>query len=439
MEPDEKTKAAAAVGNDSDIAEGTSTISNVNHLQRRLNNRQIQLVAIGGSIGTGLFVSIGSGLRAGGPGGLLFAFLLYSCIMACVNNCIAEMATLHPVSGGFIRMAGKWVDDAFGFMAGWNFFIYNALLIPFEITALDVVLSFWRDDIPPAAVISACIVLYGVLNILAIRAYGEAEFWLSGGKVILIMMLFSFTLVTMCGGNPQKDAYGFRYWSNPGTFAEHTANGSSGNLARFEGFLTAVWSASFMVVGPEYISMVAAEAQRPTIYIKSAFKTVYLRFGAFFILGALCVGIVLPYNDPGLLSSSGSAAGSPYVLAMNNLGITILPDVTNALLLTSIFSAGNTYTFAASRSLHSLALEGRAPRFLAYCTKNGVPIRCFCVVMCFPFLSFLQLSNSSSRVLDLLIGLITGGTLINFIIIGITYLCFYKAYKVQGVDHKSFY
>jgi amino acid transporter len=129
-------------------------------LHRRLNNRQVQLLAIGGTIGTALFVSIGNGLAAGGPGSLVIAYTIYSLILACINNCIAEMTVLQPVSGGFIRLAGKWVDDALGFMVGWNFFFYQALLIPFEITALNLVLRYWRDDIPFAAVCAACIVLY---------------------------------------------------------------------------------------------------------------------------------------------------------------------------------------------------------------------------------------------------------------------------------------
>lgn len=144
----------------SDVDSGEVVSGNIDGLQRRLANRQIQLIAIGGSIGTALFVSIGTGLYQGGPGSLFLAYLLYSCVLGLVNNSMAEMATLHPVSGGFIRMAGKWVDDALGFTAGWNFFLYEALLIPFEITALNLVLSFWRDDIPAEAVCAACIVLY---------------------------------------------------------------------------------------------------------------------------------------------------------------------------------------------------------------------------------------------------------------------------------------
>jgi yeast amino acid transporter len=144
---------------DDEIPHG-GVVENADQLQRRLGNRQIQLIAIGGSIGTALFVSIGGALNKAGPAGILLAYTLYSCLMGLVNNCIAEMSTFMPVSGGFIRLAGKWVDDALGFTVGWNFFFYEALLIPFEITALNLVLTFWRDDIPTAAVCAACIVLY---------------------------------------------------------------------------------------------------------------------------------------------------------------------------------------------------------------------------------------------------------------------------------------
>ncbi|KXL48279.1 MAG: hypothetical protein FE78DRAFT_105264 [Acidomyces sp. 'richmondensis'] len=420
------------------LLEGTS--ENVDQLHRRLGNRCIQLLAIGGSIGTALFVSIGNGLAYGGPCSLFLAFLLYSCVLGLVNNCIAEMTVFMPVSGGFVRLAGKWVDDAFGFMAGYNFFFYEALAIPFEITALSLVLSFWRDDIPPWAVCLACIVLYALINILAVRAYGEAEFWLSGGKVILILMLFCFTFISMVGGNPKHDAYGFYYWDKPGAFAEYITTGS---LGKFEGFLAALWYASFTIVGPEYVSMVAAEAKRPRIYVKNAFKTIYWRFGLFFIGSALAVGIVIPYNDPTLVrivngdqGGSGTAAASPYVIAMKNLGISVLPSFVNALLVTSIFSAGNTYTYCATRCLYGLALEGRAPKFLRKCA-NGVPIYSFAIVMVFPLLSFLQVGNKSEVVLTWLINLITAGGVIDYIVMTTTYIFFYRAVNAQRIDRKT--
>ncbi|KAJ3464868.1 hypothetical protein MRS44_009654 [Fusarium solani] len=309
-------------------------VGNMGHLHRRLNNRQIQLIAAGGSIGTALFISIGSGLAKGGPGSLLIAYTLYSLVLALVNNSIAEMNTYMPVAG---------------FLAGWNFFLYEALIIPFEITALTFVISFWDDTVtnpgPTAGVCAAVIVCYG----------------------------------------------------------------------RLQAFL------------------------KP----RSAFKTVYYRFYIFFIVSALAVGIVCAYNDPTLVKiyfgsgSSSSAAASPYVIAMSNLGVKGLPHLVNFLILTSIFSAGNTYTYCATRALYSLALKGHAPQFLRYYNKAGVPVYYFYVVICFPFLSFLQVANGSTKVLGWLISIVTGGSLITFIVISITYINYHKAYIAQGVDQKT--
>ncbi|KAI3396062.1 hypothetical protein diail_479 [Diaporthe ilicicola] len=409
---------------------------NTDALQRHLGNRQIQMIAIGGSIGTALFVSIGNGLMDGGPGSLLIAFALYSALLGLVNNCMAEMAVYMPVSGSFIRFAGKWVDEAFGFMTGWNFFLYEATMIPFEISAINLVLTFWRDDIPVAAVCAACIVLYALINIFAVKFYGEAEFWLSSGKFLLIIIVFCFTFVTMCGGNPQHDAFGFRYWANPGSFAEYIHTGS---LGRFQGFLGALWSAAFTIVGPEYLAMVAGEAQRPRTYLKQAFKTVYWRFGLFFIGGALCVGIILPYNDPTLNSGdgSGTAAASPYVIAMKNMQVSVLPHIVNALLITSIFSAGNAYVYCAMRSLYGLALDGQAPRFLAKCTRSGIPAWCFAVTMIFPFLSFLAVSNGTAQAVQWLANLTEAGQIIDYIVMCLTYIYFHRALKVQGVSRDT--
>ena len=137
----------------------------------------------------------------------------------------------------------------------------------------------------------------------------------------------------MVGGNPQGDAYGFRNWENGGAFREYL---STGDIGRFEGFLAAHASAAFTVVGPEYISMVAAEAARPRIYIKAAFKMVYVRFGIFFICGALAVGIVCNSRADQLTrvveggEGNGSAAASPYVIAMQNLGVGVFPHIVNA-------------------------------------------------------------------------------------------------------------
>ncbi|KAI4762456.1 putative amino acid permease [Aureobasidium sp. EXF-3400] len=319
------------------------------------------------------------------------------------------------------------------------FFIVKLSLSPTSTLATRAQSNNLRLSLPGLVQSLQLTSVLSLLNVLAVKAYGEAEFWLSGGKVILIFLLFAFTFVTMVGGNPQHDAYGFRNWKH-GAFAEYRTQGS---LGKFEGFCAALWSASFCVVGPEYISMVAAEAKRPRTYIKAAFKTVYWRFGIFFIGGALAAGIVVAHNDPELVAivsgtgeGGGTAAASPYVIAMKNMGIVGLPHFVNALLVTSIFSAGNTYTYCATRSLYGMAVEGRAPGIFRKTTKNGVPIFCFFFVMLFPCLSFLQISSGSNKVLTWLVNLITAGGIINYITMTVTYIFFWRAMKAQGVDRK---
>lgn len=280
-----------------------------------------------------------------------------------------------------------------------------------------------------------------VINVVAVQWYGEAEFWLAFGKLILFGICFMFTLVTMCGGNPKGDAYGFRYWSNPGPFAEYI---TTGELGRWQGFLASLWSAAFTVVGPEYVAMVSGECELPRRYLKNAFKTTYWRFAIFFIGSALSVGIVIPYNEKTLVqiitgesSGGGTASASPYVIAMNNLGITVLPHITNALLVTSIFSAGNAYTYCGIRSLYGLALAGQAPKFLRKTTKSGVPIYCLIVIMLFSLLAFLNVSSGSAKVLAYFTNVITAAQVIDYIVICITYVFFYNACKAQGIDRRT--
>lgn len=167
------------------------------------------------------------------------------------------------------------------------------------------------------------------------------------------------------GGNPLGDRYGFRYWKNPGSFAELYYEG---DLGRFLGFLQCLILASFSIAGPDYVAMAAGEAENPRVVMPRAFNAVFYRLTCFFVLGSLCVGINVPYNDPELIAAfeneEPGAAASPYVVSMNRLRVQVLPDIVNALVLASAFSAGNSYVYCASRSLFGLALEGKAPKIL---------------------------------------------------------------------------
>ncbi|PPQ91429.1 hypothetical protein CVT25_014317 [Psilocybe cyanescens] len=417
--------------------------------RRTLKNRHIQLIGIGGTVGTALFVQIGSSLTKGGPASLFIAFSIWCTVILAVNNCLAEMVTWMPISSPFVRYADRFVDPALGFCAGVNFFVFEAALIPFEIVAFNLILQFWTDKIPTAAVICIVLACYCFLNIFAVRFYGESEFWLALGKAILAVGVIAFTFVTMVGGNPLHDVYGFRNW-NPAKvegapFAEYI---KTGTLGQFMGFLACLIQASFTIAGPDYVSMAAGEARDPRRNMPQAFNSVFYRLSAFFMLGSLCVGIVVPYNDPDLLNAISNAhpgaGASPYVIAMQHLHIPVLPHIVNALVLSAVFSAGNSYVFCASRTLFGLALEGKAPRFLTRCTGSGVPIYCVGFTLAISLISLLQLSNNAAVVIQWFVNLVTASQLMNYAIISYTYIRFHKALKAQGISrdslpHKSFW
>lgn len=357
--------------------------------------------------------------------------------------CMAEMVTYLPISSPFVRFAGRYVDEALGFAAGWNFFIFEAALVPFEVTACNIILQFWTDKIPTAVVIIIIIILYALINVLAVRYFGEVEFWAAIGKVILIVGLIIFTFIAMLGGNPKHERFGFTYWQDPGAFkeAEIGPNKYTGALGKWLGFLQCLVLAAFTIAGPDYVSMAAGETANPRKVLPRAFNAVFYRLTAFFVLGSLCVGILVPYNSVDLIDAytngAKGAAASPYVVAMKRLGISGLPHVVNAAVLTAAFSAGNSYLYCASRSLYGLALEGKAPRILTKCTKSGIPIYCTAVVLCFALLAFLQLGKNSSIVLNWFVSLVTASQLLNFATISLSYICFHKALKAQGISRDS--
>ncbi|KAK7959036.1 uncharacterized protein PG986_003890 [Apiospora aurea] len=405
---------------------------------RKLKSRHIQLIGIGGTIGTALYVQIGKGLLQGGPASLFLAFTLWCSVILSVTLCMAEMVTYLPISSPFIRFAGRWVDEAFGFAAGWNFFVFEAALVPFEITACNVIIHFWSEAVPTAAIITIVIILYALINLLAVKWYGESEFWAALGKVLLIIGLIIFTFTVMLGGNPEHDRFGFRYWKEPGAFNTYY---HTGDLGRFMGFLQCLIQASFTIAGPDYVSMAAGEAENPRFVMPRAYNAVFYRLTTFFMLGSLCVGILVPYNDATMADAfekdKPGAAASPYVIAMSRLGIPVLPHIVNAMVLTAAFSAGNSYVYCASRSLFGLALEGKAPRFLTVCLKNGVPIYSVGVVLLISLLAFLQVSEGSATVLSWFVSLVTASQLINFSVMCITYICFHRALRAQGIDRAA--
>ncbi|CAE6395234.1 unnamed protein product [Rhizoctonia solani] len=422
------------------------------HTKRVLNARQVQLFSIGGTIGTSIFVAIGSALVRGGPLSLLIGYAFWCSVIFCVNEGQAEMVCLLPIESSFNRFATRWVDRAFGAATSWNYWICMAALFNFEITAFTAVVGFWTDDVHPAVFPVVMLAAYAALNLWSAKFFGETEFWISLMKVILIIGLLIMTFFLMVGVNPQRDAFGFRFWRDPGPMAEYI---STGDLGRFQGFFACVLSAGFAVAGPDMLSIIAGEAKSPRRIMPKAFRTVFIRLVLFFVLGSLAVGIVgfyfseflistetteqlVPYNDPVLNAaiSEGKpgAARSPYVAALTRLNVPVLPHIINAMILTSIFSAGNAFLFNGSRTLHGIALDGFAPSFIRQTNRNGVPWVAVTITLLVGCLSFLQVNQSSSKVLDWFINVSTSAQLVTWIAMCITWIRWDAAMKAQGIS-----
>ncbi len=407
------------------------------HTHRLLTNRQLQLIALSGTLGVGMFQNTSKVLANVGPLSLLLGCIFWSLQVLIVNVSCGEMVVYLPIPSPFISLAERCVDEAFGFMAGWNFWVLQGSLIPFEMTLFNSLIHYWRDDFSPAIPFVLELVLYFFINLSNVKYYGEAEFWLGIGKILLAMGMMCFVFVTMLGGNPLHDRYGFRYWSTP--MVEYIGTGANG---RFQGFLDAVFCYVFLIAGPEYISYCSCEVKNPRAVLPNAFKSVFYRIMIFFVGCALATGICVKYDDKTLLDAINNGAEGAgicaFTVAMKNLKISVLPDIVNVVLLLTSFSGGNSFTYCTSRTLYGMALDGKAPKIFAHCNRFGVPIYSVLVALCWGCLSFLQLGEGASVVLDWIINLVTASQILNYMVILATYIKFYKCVKAQGIDRKSF-
>ena len=219
-----------------------------------------------------------------------------------------------------------------------------------------------------AAWITIIIVLVICLNIFAVAIYGEAEFCFAGVKILTIVGLLIFALCIDLGGGPTHDRLGFRYWKHPGAMKMYIS--TDPNTGRFLGLFSVLVNAAFSYGGVEMVAVAAGEAENPRKNIPKAVRRVFWRILFFYVLGSLAIGVLVPYNDPQLLNKSGTAAASPWVIAINRARVPALPSIINAVILTSASSSANAFLYTGSRYLYALAQNGQAPRILLKCSKR---------------------------------------------------------------------
>ncbi|KAI9567928.1 amino acid permease [Boletus coccyginus] len=404
-------------------------------LHRKLKNRHVAMISIGGVIGTGLFLGTASSLMNGGPLGILLGYAFIGTICFATMLSLGEMTAFLPLPGGFIKLAERFIDPAFAFATGWNYCYGWTLTLPAELSAAAALISFWDTTTSPAVWISMCLVVAIGINALGVGAYGEAEFWFCSIKVITITGMIILGIIVDLGGGPKHDLIGFRYWKNPGPFTDY--RGFTGPKGHFLGTCSVVTQAAFSFVGTEAVAMAAAEVKNPRRNIPKAIKRVYLRVLVFYIGGVFVIGLLVPSSDPLLDLNSNNASASPFVIAFNEAGIRALPSIINAAILTSAWSASSSDIYLASRSLYGLAVSGSAPKIFSRTTGSGLPYVAVGVCSCSAFLAYMTLGSSSGIVFTWLANFAATSGLVAWLGIGVTYLRFYEGMKAQGIDRKT--
>lgn len=420
-----------------------SVVRPVGHLRykfqthRGLKSRHIQLIALGGSIGTGLFVGTGTTLSLAGPAPLFMSFMVISAIVWVVVQSLAEMATYLPVEGASVPFyVHRFFEPSLAFAAGWNYWYSYAMLVAAEVSAASVVIDYWDNPVPVAAWITIILITVVLLNIFTVRIYGESEFWFASIKIIAILGLVILGIVLFFGGGPNHDRLGFRYWKDPGAFNSYPKPGL-GRIGQFLAFWTSLIRSGFaFILSPETITIAAGESEAPRRNIPKASKRFIYRLIVFYIFGTLIVSVIVASNDPSLLQavSSGTknAGASPFVIGIKRAGIQGLDHVVNAVIITSAWSAANSFLYAGSRSLFSLAMTGQAPKVFTKCS-NGVPYVAVFATAALGSLAYLSISSGSATVFAWFLNLTTIGGYIAWIVMFMTYLRFRKALAYNGM------
>ncbi|KJZ77272.1 hypothetical protein HIM_03593 [Hirsutella minnesotensis 3608] len=347
-----------------------------------------------------------------------------------VEFALGEVAALLPVTGAFVRHAEFLVDPAWGFAVGWNLVYGNLLSIPTELTAICVFFQYWTDAVHPSVYILVFIALTTAVGFAYVRVFGEVEFAFALLKIALVVFLVVFGLVVDLGGVSGVPALYFTYWADPGPFVEFVADGAWG---RFLGYWSAMTGAVFSFAGVESIAMAGAETRNPRKAIPAACKNVFIRIVLFYMLSILIVGMLVASNNPDLDDSGSSVAKSPFVLAVAGAGIPAIPNLINAIVITSAWSASNQALLAGTRVLYGLALKRQAPRVFLRTTSWGVPWVCVLLFTLFMFLSFMTFSNDALTVFWWLVSLTSAGVLFSWISILMNHIRLRLAMQKQAI------
>lgn len=402
------------------------------NLHRSLKSRHMSMIAIGASIGTGLFLTSGSTFSSAGPGGAVAAFIIMGVLVYFIITSLGEMSTMLPVAGSFETFASRFIDPAFGFAVGWNYWFSWAITLAVEVSAATIIVQYWLPDTRVELWAALFIVFLFVMNYAPAKVFGESEYWFSGIKVVTVI-IFLVVGVLMIAGIMGGESPGISNW-----IAED-GNGNKGPfIGGFGMMLAAFLSAGFSFSGVEMVALAAGEAEDPSKTVPRAVKNVFSRIMLFYLGTIVVIGFLIPFTHPNLLGSGDNdVTMSPFTMIFERAGIAGAASIMNAIILTSVLSCGASSLYGSSRMLYSMAKEHKAPKIFAKTDKRGVPINAVIVTTLIASSVFLSSVVGTGRIYFALYNISAITAFIIWLGISMAHYRFRRAYVAQGRDLKD--
>ena len=378
------------------------------NLKKGLSNRHIQLIALGGSIGTGLFLGISQTIKLAGPS-VILGYAIAGLIAFLMMRQLGEMIVHEPVSGSFSHFAYKYWGKFAGFMSGWNYWVLNILVCMAELSAVGLYIHYWWPDIPTWVSALGLFIFINVINLLHVKLFGEMEFWLAIIKVVAIIAMIAFGSYLLASGSGHSQSSLQNLWQLGGFFP----NGITG-------LVMAMAMIMFAFGGIELVGIAAAETDNPQKTLPKAVNQIVYRVLLFYILSLVVILSLYPWN----MMAEG---GSPFVLIFDSLGSQTVTAVLNFVVLTAAVSVYNSTNYCTSRMLLGLAQQGNAPKFLSKINPRGIPVNAIMVSAFFTLICVLINYLFPEKAFNLLMMLVVAAIVINWVVISYTHLKFKKA------------
>ncbi|TGE33530.1 amino acid permease [Desulfosporosinus sp. Sb-LF] len=394
-------------------------IERPDELQRTLKNRHIQMIALGGAIGTGLFYGSGTTIKLVGPG-ISLSYIIGGIAVFFIMRALGEMSVDEPVSGSFSHYAYRYWGDFAGFFSGWNYWFCYVVVSMAELTAVGAYINYWFPSVPTWLSALMFLIFITIVNLINVKTFGELEFWFSFIKVVAIiaMILFGLLIIFFGIGNNGQPIGLSNLWAHGG----YLPNG-------LWGLLLSLVIVMFSFGGVELIGITAGEADNPRVSIPKAINQVVWRILIFYVGALLILTIIYPWNLVG-------TTGSPFVEIFSKIGIPAAAGILNVVVLTAALSTYNSGLYSNGRMLHSLALHGSAPKMFAHLSKTGTPVNGIVFSSALTLIAVALNFLVPGKVFLYLLSVATIAVIFNWIMILITHLKFRRSKQEIGEVEK---